>query len=210
MPYSALKKVTLAQGDLPYFTEELKSLRRQRNRVYTKEGKGKKYDELQSTFQTKLKSEAEKYRMKIIQEVADGKRGSSYSAIRKLGDGPDGVDKRKEFTIPSYVEEALTPEQAANRLASHFAAISQTVAPIDVNNFHPSLRLEIQNGIALKNKPKLSQHDVYRKFLKIKKPNSSVPGDVPKQLITKYPFLWAEPATKIFNTIIESAEWPKH
>ena len=37
-----LKKVTVTQGDLPYFTEELKSIRRQRNRVYTKEGKGKK------------------------------------------------------------------------------------------------------------------------------------------------------------------------
>ena len=167
-----LKKVTVTQGDLPYFTEELKSIRRQRNRVYTKEGKGKKYEELQSSFQEKLKIEAQKYRNKIIQEVADGKRGSSYSAIRKLGDGPGGVDKRKEFTIPRYVEEALTPDEAANRLANHFAAISQTVAPIDIGNFHPSLRLEILKGIALKTKPKLSQHAVYKKLLKIKKPNS--------------------------------------
>ena len=32
------------------------------------------------------------------------------------------IYKRKEFTIPSYVEEALTPDQAANKQASHFAA----------------------------------------------------------------------------------------
>ena len=50
---------------------------------------------------------------------------------------------------------------------------------------------------------------MYRKLLKIKKPNSSVPGDVPRRLIAEYPFQWAEPATKIFNTIIESAKWPK-
>ena len=205
-----LKRVTVTQGELPYFTEELKNIRRQRNRIYTKEGKGKKYDDLQSIFQAKLKSEAQKYRNKIIQEVADGKRGSSYNAIRKLGDGPGAVDKRKEFTIPSYIEEVLTPDQAANRLANHFAAISQTVAPLDINKFHPSLRLEILAGISLKTKPKLSQHDVYRKLLKIKKPNSSVPGDVPKRLISEYPFMWAEPATKIFNTIIQSAKWPKH
>ena len=47
-----------------------------------------------------------------------------------------------------------------------------------------------------------------RKLLKIKKPNSSVAGDIPKKLIQEYPFLWAEPAANIFNTIIESAEWP--
>ena len=37
-----------------------------------------------------------------------------------------------------------------------------------------------------------------------------MPGDVPKRLISEYPFMWAEPATKIFNTIIQSAKWPKH
>ena len=204
------KKVTITQGDLPYFNEELKNIRRQRNRVYVKEGKSAKYNELQINFQTKLRCEAMKYKDKIIQEVLEGKRGSSYNAIRKLGDGPCDTDKRKEFTIPSYVEKGLSPEQAANRLADHFSAISQTVAPLDIENFHPALRLEIGKGRTQLNKPKLSQHDTYRKLLRIKKPNSSVPGDVPKRLIAEYPFLWAEPATKIFNNIIESAEWPKH
>ena len=110
----------------------------------------------------------------------------------------------------NLIEKGLSPEQAANRLADHFSAISQTVAPLDIENFHPALRLEIGKGRTQLNKPKLSQHDTYRKLLRIKKPNSSVPGDVPKRLIAEYPFLWAEPATKIFNNIIESAEWPKH
>ena len=205
-----LKKVTVTQGELPYFNEELKIMRRQRDRVYVKEGKSAKYQELQRKFQIKLRCEATKYKDKIIQEVADGKRGSSYNAIRKLGDGPCDADKRKEFTIPSYVDNGLTPDQAANKLADHFSAISQTVPPLDVEKFHPALRLEIEKGRSQQRKPSLSQHDTYRKLLKIKKPNSSVPGDVPKRLIAEYPFLWAEPATKIFNNIIQSAEWPKH
>ena len=205
-----LKKVTITQGELPYFNEELKNIRRQRNRVYVKEGKSIRYYELQNRFQAKLKCEATKYREKIIQEVADGKRGSSYNAIRKLGDGPCEADKQKEYTIPSYVEQGLSPEEAANKLADHFSAISQTVPPLDVEKFHPALRLEISKGRSQPNKPILSQHDIYRKLLRIKKPNSSVPGDVPKRLIAEYPFLWAEPAAKIFNNIIQSAEWPKH
>ena len=54
----------------------------------------------------------------------------------------------------------------------------------------------------------LTQHDVYRKLLKIKKPNSKVQGDIPKKLIMKYPFLWAGPSTTIFNSIIQEAKWP--
>ena len=95
-----------------------------------------------------------------MQEVRDGKRGSCYSAIRKLGEGPAEWDKRKEFVIPAYEEAGLTPQQAADRLADHFAAISQTVEPLNIANFQPSLRLAIQEGLTSAAKPVLTQHDV--------------------------------------------------
>jgi hypothetical protein len=93
-------------------------------------------------------------------------------------------------------------------LADFFTAISQTVKPLNVNNFHPALQVAIQKGKSDMNKPTLSQHDVYRKLMKIKKPNSSVSGDIPKKLISKFPYLWAGPATSLFNRIIQTAEWP--
>ena len=40
--------------------------------------------------------------------------------------------------------------------------------------------------------------------LDLKKPNSSVPGDIPK-----VPYEFAKPATKIFNRIVQTADWPK-
>ena len=107
------------------------------------------------------------------------------------------------------MEAGLTSLQSANRLADYFTAISQTVKPLNIENFHPALQLTIQNGKYDTNKPVLSQHDVYRKILKIKKPNSSVEGDIPKRLISEFPYLWAGPATRIFNKIIQTAEWPK-
>ena len=135
-------------------------------------------------FQSKLKAEALKYKNKIVNEVREGKRGSGYSAIRALGDGPTEWHRKKEFVIPAFVEEGLTPQQSANRLADYFTAISQTVEPLNVKKFHPALQLAIQQGKCDSNKPTLLQHDVYRKLLKIKKPNSSVKGDIPKKLIT--------------------------
>ena len=45
-------------------------------------------------------------------------------------------------------------------------------------------------------------------MLKIKKPNSHVQGDVAKKLIAQYSYLWAAPANRIFNKIIQTSEWP--
>jgi hypothetical protein len=50
---------------------------------------------------------------------------------------------------------------------------------------------------------------VYCKLLRITKPNSSVPGDVPIVLIKRYTYLYAGPATTIFNRIIETSTWPR-
>ena len=183
-------------------------LRRQRDHIYQRNGKSQHYLTIQSKFQLKLKAEALKYKNRIIQEVQEGKRGSGYSAIRKLGEGPAGSDKKRQFLIPAFVEEGLSPQQSADWLADFFTAISQTVEPLNVDNFHPSLRLAIQKGKCDKNKPILSQHDVYRKLMKIKKPNSSVSGDIPKKLISQFPYLWAGPATTLFNKIIQTSEWP--
>ena len=58
-------------------------------------------------------------------------------------------------------------------------------------------------------KPVISQHEVYRNIMKVRKPNSSVPGDVPRPLIKKYPFLYAAPITKIFNKMIQTGKWPR-
>ena len=203
------KQITVIDGDLPYFTEELRKLRRQRDHAYQRNGKNCTYHLHQNNFTQKLKNEAQKYKNKIYQEIKDGNRGSGYSAIRRLGESPADREQRKEFTIPAYVEAGLPPQQAADRLADHFSAISQTVAPLDLDNFSPALKEEILKGRNCLNKPTLSQHQVYMKLLRIKKPNSSVSGDIPRKLVQMYPYLWAGPATQIFNKIIQTAEWPK-
>jgi len=110
--------------------------------------------------------------------------------------------------VNSSWECVLTPLQAANRLADHFSEISQTVAPLDTDKFHPALRVEIEKGIKATNKPEISQHEVYRKLISIKKPNSHVEKDIPRKLIQEFPFLWAGPASQIFNKIIKTAQWP--
>ena len=57
-----IKRVSVIQGDKPYFTEELRQLRRKRDHIYQKSGKSPQYLITQSKFTNKLKEEASKYK----------------------------------------------------------------------------------------------------------------------------------------------------
>ena len=164
-----------------------------------------KYTTLKDSFDRKLKHESKKYINKIQLEIKEGKRGSGYKTIRKLGNRPGETWKRQEVFIQNYVELNLSPSEAANKLALHFSAISQTVEPLDINSFHPALKVTLEEG----QKPGLSQHEVYMFIMKVRKPNSAVPGDVPRPLMKKYPFLYAAPITQIFNKMIKTGKWPR-
>ena len=123
--------------DKPYFTEELRQLKRRRQRAYTLQGRRSKlYIRLKHLFDTKLLNEAKKYQTKIQDEVKEGKRGSGYKAIRKLGNKPGEGPKSGSITLPAYAEQNLSPVQSANKLAEYFSTISQTVEPLDVTQFY--------------------------------------------------------------------------
>ena len=114
--------------------------------------------------------------------MQEGKRGSAYSAIGKLGNKP-GESGKPCFILPAYVEQQLTAQQSAEKLANHFSKISQTVDPLEVEKLFPALREAIEDGRTTTSKHSVGHNQVYRKIVKLKKPNSSVPGDVPKILI---------------------------
>ena len=80
-----MKSIQISGKDQPWFTEELRALKRSRLREYTRHGKSKKYTELKSKFDKKFEAEFKKYQTKIELEVTEGKRGSAYSALKKLG-----------------------------------------------------------------------------------------------------------------------------
>ena len=201
------KTVKFSNFDKPYFTEELRRIRRQRQRIYRKSGRNQEYIEIKKRFDQKLKLEAEKYKQKILAEVKEGKRNNSYSALRKLETGVN-VGKNSNFTLPEHVEEDLSAFQSAERLADYFSKISQEFEPICKDKFPPFIREKLTTGKSDFTKPVLEEWEVYQKLCKSKKPNSLIPGDLPVKLVKEFTVELATPITLIYNKITESAEYP--
>ena len=47
-------------------------------------GKDQKYNEIKMKFDEKLEAEIEKYKRKVENDVVEGRRGSTYPALKKL------------------------------------------------------------------------------------------------------------------------------
>ena len=158
-------------------------------------------------FDKKFQREALKYHEKLENEILNGERKSCYAALGKLGDGP-GQDNTSVFSLPSHIEKRYTAAQSAEVIADNFASISQCYAPINISNFPPKMREDLGNP-NMEAVPKLEDYDVYRKIRKSRKPNSSVPGDLPKKVILEFSCELATPMTVIFNSILKTLKYPK-
>ena len=119
-----LKTITISSQDQVWFTEELRAIRRTKMREYEKHGKSQKYCDLQEKFDKKFQIEIQKYKQKVELEVLEGKRGSYYPAIKKLGLRP-GEMSQPTFQLPEYVERNLSASESVELLANYFSTISQ-------------------------------------------------------------------------------------
>ena len=57
--------------------------------------------------------------------------------------------------------------------------------------------------------PLLEEFQIHKKIISAKKPNSSVPGDLPKKVVTNFSVELAAPLKIIFNAITRTAEYPR-
>ena len=191
-----LKTMTITDSDQPWITKDLKKLKRSRQREYCRHGKSNKYHQLKDLFNEKKAVAVNHYTDKVINEVRNGSKTSSYKALRKLG-VRKGETKDDLFVLPSHAEQHLTEEESAEKIADFFSSISQEFEPLDFEKLPPNIKHSL---VTAKDDPdiipKLDEFDVYQKILKAKKPNSVILGDVPKKIIQLFSPELALPVSK--------------
>ena len=204
--FCPLKTLKLSSYDKPFITHELKKLDRQRSREYQKHGKSQKYFDLKKQFENKYKKAAKVYLDKSLNMLHESKPGQAFRILKKLGAHPgDCTDNSGSFTLTSH--ENISPEISTEKIADHFAAISQEFPPL-LSELLPRCVREKLNSPG--NPPQFSEYEVYCKIRQAKKPNSGTPHDIPKKLVVEFAPELTIPVTKIVNTIFQTGEWPTH
>ena len=118
-----------------------------------------------------------------------------------------GEFRQPGFQLPEFVEQKLSNLECAEKIADYFSRVSQEYPPLNLNNLPPNVKEYLGNPEG-NSAPVLSHSDVYKMLLRSKKPNSMVPGDLPRKLVQQFPGELATPVTAIFNKISQSKLYP--
>ena len=162
---------------------------------------------IKTQFDKKMNDATLSYENKILREVVEGKRGSSYSALRRLGNRPGDINSL-EFQLPEYVEQGLTPEQSVEKMADYFSKISAEYLPLDIAQLPVQIQHFLENE-QTEELPILQEYEVYARIKKAKKPKSSVNGDIPVKLVKEFSVELTSPVTIIYNYITKSQTFPQ-
>ena len=103
------KRIVCYSDDKPWYNVQLRQLKRQLMREYAMKGKSQIYVQLHENYTSKIKEAINNYKEKMKQEVLEGKRGSIYPIVKKLGSRPHTSDKT--FLLPSHAALKLSYQQ---------------------------------------------------------------------------------------------------
>ena len=200
------KQVIVNPEDRPWFTEQLRKLKRMRMREYNKHGRSTKYSELSSSFNEKFHTEYLKYLNRVKLEVTDGTRGSIYPVLKKLGRRP-GDTTHATFQLPSHAEQNCSAAQSAELIAEHFSRISQQFLPLDTTKLPQHVQTFLSKDDSNET-PILSVNEVYARIMKAKKPRGLVPGDLPRKVVQVCAPALSIPITAVFNKVTRFSQFP--
>ena len=193
--------------DKPFINKELKTLSRRKQRAYIKNGKSLKYKKLKEEFDSKYKAAAERYLRNKVDDLKEAQPGKAFNILKSMGAQPGDCSEDKTFSLPGHKEQNLTDEQSAEKIAEHFATISNEFSPINPDSLPERVKARLGDGTS---PPLITEFDCYLKIKAAKKPKAVIPGDLPNKIVKEFMPELAKPLAILYNNIAQSASWPQH
>ena len=201
------KSVKISTKDKFFITKEIKQLDRQKKRIYRKQGKSQKYLDFLEKYEAKYKKAAAEYLAKNVNDLKKSDPGKAYSILKRMGAQPGDELDDGSFSLTEHLEENLTSQESVNKISEHFSMISQQYPPLNVPSLPRRVRRKLESRLK-GNLPYLSKFKVENMIMKAKKTKSGIPGELPKILYSEFAPELSAPLSQIYNTIIQTGNWP--
>ena len=192
-----IKNRKIAIDDQPWYTDELKKLKRKKSREFRKNRKSNKYTELQGKYEQKLKLAKRKYKKDKIDDVLTSSDRQWYSKLKRM----THFDQEKFEPVQVESIEGLSDQLQAEIIADSFSSISNEYKPINRDEINvPAYNVE--------SIPIFYPYQVRQKLEKIKEKKASIPGDIPAIVIKRFADHLSFPLCNILNSCISQGHWP--
>ena len=191
------KILGISSLDKPWMTPQLKNVHRRMKREYWKNKKSEKWKTLKKLFSKMKKSQSTKMFSDLMETAKKEGTAKWFNICKKVG----FINDKNLGGIKVECLEGIPEVEAADRVATHFASISQGYQPLECTElpaYLPSLP-----------PPVLQEYEVYLELCKMEKTKSVLPTDIPYKLRQEFAAELATPLTNIFNACLESGNYPE-
>ena len=187
------RTTTKREADPPWVNDRFRRLNKKRRKIYDREGRSKRWKAL-------TKKSKDLYRTRAATFVENQKElFTGQDASRLFHKHVKNFSSKEK--PPDFHPRDLFPEQAddvvADKLADHFNSISSEFQGLTEVPAAPAGTI-----------PTLSILEVANRMKKLKKPRSTVKGDVFPCMINRLAPYLAPVLTHIFNSISRTQQWP--
>ena len=131
--------------DLPFINADLKKFNRLMKREYRKHSKSEKYLRLKGKYDLLFKKAASDYLDKSVRTLMEDDPRTAYKCLKRLAAQPGENESEGDFTLKSHQDANLTGEESLERIAQHFANISQEFTPLDNRSLPPDVQINIES-----------------------------------------------------------------
>ena len=121
--------------------------------------KSAKYDRLAAEFSIKYKAAAQRYIRNKVDDLKESQPGKAFGILKAMGAQPGDCADDRGFSLPMHQELNLTDQQCADRIAQHFAAISNEYSPLSLDLLLDRVKVKLEST---SEPPAISEFECYQ------------------------------------------------
>ena len=191
------EKVThLSNMDRKWMSPQLKQIHRAMQREFYKQRRSKKYIKLRAQFRKLKRKSVKSFFSNFVSDLKLTDPAKWYSMAKKIG----AVDQMTNGDVQVESLSDLTNSECAQKIADHFASISNEYSPINI--------AQLPSYLPAQRPPQIEEYDVYVRLNRLKKTKSTLPVDIPDKLRQACSPHLAAPLTAIYNDCLNRAQYP--
>ena len=194
--YFPEKTTQISNFDRKWFSPALKQLHRKMQREFYSNRKSSKFNSLKSKFKKMKKKAVRTYYSDFVNELKQSDPGKWYAMAKKIG----AVDQMTSGDIQVESLIGFDNFQAAQKIAAHFAQISNEYEPIDIS--------QLPSYLPAQPPPQVTEYDVYLRLNRLRKTKSTLPLDIPDKVRQECSPLLAGPLSTIINNSLTQSVYP--
>ena len=190
-----MKSKTFFSQTEPWFTEKLSTLKRKKEREFSKHRKSQKYKDLHKIYKNELSVAKTKYYDLKLRNLRSTNPRSWYRSLKKIMNN----DSEEKIEVDSI--RHLTDTEQVEAIASKFAEISNSYdcldrSQINIPEFTPD------------QVPVVTVAEVIEILKGMDSNKSTRPGDIPVKIFKRFATQLAQPISNMINQAIVTGVWP--